>query len=182
MRSGKGRLIGVRFDLLFDLLCVLALGTAFCAVSGTLERAAASDEIGSAPSFILDTPDGSIHSDSLRGKTVLLDFWASWCEPCRRSFPWLGMMQKQYGAGGLVVLAVDLDKKRELADAFLQKIPAPFLVAFDPSGKTAEAYKVRAMPTTFLISPEGKILHAQAGFQAKGDEALEALIRKGCTP
>ncbi len=133
-----------------------------------------------APSFNLPARRGTVSLDSLRGKVVLVDFWASWCEPCQRSFPWLCALQERYAAKGLAVVAINLDKDRAAADAFLQKHPAPFCIAFDPSGKTAEAFKVAAMPSSYIISPAGAILYSHAGFDPKRTDAIETLIKEAC--
>ena len=129
-----------------------------------------------APAFTLTGLKGDVALDALKGKTVLVDFWASWCGPCRQSFPWMNDLQKRYGGKGLAIVAVNLDKDREFADEFLAEVPASFTVAFDPSGKTAERYKVKAMPTTFLISPDGKLLATHTGFDAKHAPEFEAQI------
>jgi thiol-disulfide isomerase/thioredoxin len=134
-----------------------------------------------APTFRLPTRNGTVSLDSLRGRVVLVDFWASWCEPCRKSFPWLRSMHERYGTQGLAIVAVDLDKDRDAADAFLARYPAPFIVAFDPAGKTAEAFKVSAMPSSFLLSPAGEILHAHAGFDPRKTGTVETLIKEACT-
>ena len=133
-----------------------------------------------APVFTLPTRHENVCSDSLRGKVVVLDFWASWCGPCRASFPWLRSLHERFADRGVVVVAVNLDKSRNDADAFLAKYPAPFTVAFDPEGKTPEAYKVAAMPTTFIIGRDGTILNRHAGFDPKQTAAVEALIREAC--
>ena len=134
-----------------------------------------------APQFTLPTRQGSVCSDSLRGKVVFVDFWASWCEPCRESFPWMKSLHERYASKGLVVVAINLDKKRAAADDFLAKYPAPFQVAFDPAGKTAEAFKVAAMPSSFLVGPQGTILSTHAGFDPKKTGAIEALIQEACS-
>jgi cytochrome c biogenesis protein CcmG, thiol:disulfide interchange protein DsbE len=131
-----------------------------------------------APAFRLHTASGIVASDSLRGKTVLLDFWASWCAPCKRSFPWMSSLHTKYASHGLAIVAVNLDKDRDLADQFLVTYPAPFTVAFDFEGKTAEAYDVRAMPTTFLISPDGHILAKHAGYDPKTAASFETQIEE----
>lgn len=82
--------------------------------------------------FELETDSGTISLNDFRGKVLYIDFWASWCTPCRKSFPWLNQMQKRYKDAGLVVLAINLDKDYDLAHAFLTKYPAEFLVAYDP--------------------------------------------------
>jgi cytochrome c biogenesis protein CcmG/thiol:disulfide interchange protein DsbE len=133
-----------------------------------------------APRFDLPTRTGSVSSESLRGKVVYVDFWASWCEPCRKSFPWLASLQTRYAPKGLAVIAVNLDKKRDAADAFLAKYPAPFTVAFDPAGKTAGAFKVAAMPSSYLIGPDGNILFTHAGFDPKETAMIEARIQEAC--
>jgi thiol-disulfide isomerase/thioredoxin len=136
-----------------------------------------------APSFTLASRSGpAVALDSLRSQVVLVDFWASWCVPCRQSFPWMNALQERYGARGLRVVAINLDKERALADKFLAAHPATFTVAFDPSGKTAEAYRVAAMPSSFLISRDGKILVRHAGFDPKKTSELENAIAKACAP
>jgi thiol-disulfide isomerase/thioredoxin len=129
-----------------------------------------------APAFTLPGLQGEVTLGSLRGKAVLVDFWASWCGPCRQSFPWMNGLQKRYGDKGLAIVAVNLDKDRELASHFLAEVPAAFTVAFDPEGKTAESYKVKALPTTFLVSPDGKLLLTHTGFDAKHASEFEAQI------
>jgi thiol-disulfide isomerase/thioredoxin len=129
-----------------------------------------------APTFTLPGLKGDVSLESFRGKAVLVDFWASWCGPCRQSFPWMNGLQKKYGDKGLAIVAVNLDKDRDLASNFLAEVPAAFTVAFDPSGRAAESYKVKAMPTTFLVSPDGKLLLTHAGFDAKHAPEFEARI------
>jgi peroxiredoxin len=133
-----------------------------------------------APTFTLPARTGTVSSDSLHGKVVLVDFWASWCGPCQKSFPWLGAMYDRYSAKGFTIVAINLDKDRVAAEAFLAKHPAPFTVAFDPSGKAAKAYKVWGMPSSFLISPAGTILYSYAGFNPDHAGAVEAMIKEAC--
>jgi peroxiredoxin len=129
-----------------------------------------------APHFHLPALQGVVDGDSLRGQVVLLDFWASWCVPCARSFPWMSNLHERRAGDGLAIVAVNLDKTRDLADGFLEKHPAPFTVAFDPSGTTAEAFHVSGMPSTFLIGRDGTILESHVGFDPKKTAAFEARI------
>ena len=131
-----------------------------------------------APSFKLPARTGSVSLDSLRGHVVYLDFWASWCGPCRASFPWMTGLDKKYGAKGLEIVAVNLDKDRALADAFLAEYPAPFTIAFDPKGSTAQAYGVSAMPSSFVIGKDGKILLRHAGFDPQRTAKVELQIEE----
>jgi peroxiredoxin len=87
-------------------------------------------------------------------------------------------LHHRYSAKGLVIVAINLDKNRDAADEFLAQYPAPFLVTFDPSGKTAEAFHVPAMPSSYLIDSAGIILNAQAGFDPGGTGKIEALIEE----
>lgn len=134
-----------------------------------------------APSFNLPARSGMACLDSLRGHVVLLDFWASWCQPCEKSFPWLGDVHRRYAPGGLKIVAINLDKSRPPAMAFLDAHPAPFTVAFDPAGRTAEAFRVTAMPSTYVIGSDGSVRFSHAGYDAKGAVAIEAAIKEAMT-
>jgi thiol-disulfide isomerase/thioredoxin len=130
-----------------------------------------------APAFDLPGRAGRVSLEAFRGKVVYVDFWASWCGPCRSSFPWLATLHNRYAAKGLVIVAINLDKDRDAADQFLEQYPAPFLVAFDPAGKSAEAFNVPAMPSSYLINPAGLIVRSQAGFDPKETAGIETLIK-----
>ena len=113
---------------------------------------------------------------SLKGKVVYIDFWASWCAPCRQSFPWMNDMQKRYGAQGLVVVGINVDDKRQDADEFLAQLPAEFKVSFDPEGDTARRFGVRSMPTSVLVGADGKVVRVQAGFRVEQSHELEDTV------
>lgn len=127
-------------------------------------------------------------SDSLvsarEGKVVLVDFWASWCVPCRRSFPWMNAMLEKYADDGLVIVAVNLDKDRAAADEFLAEIPAKFEIEFDPEASIAREYGVEAMPSSFVFGRDGELVAQHLGFKVKKQDEYEAVLVKalGGTP
>lgn len=131
-----------------------------------------------APDFNLPTASGNVSLASLRGKVVYVDFWASWCGPCRQSFPWMATINDEYKDKGLVIVAINLDKSRDLAESFLERYNAPFTVAFDPSAKTAESYRVQAMPSSFLIDRNGKIVWTHQGFEEAKASEVENRIKE----
>ena len=154
-----------RFSPLFVSLCLsLSFISAFAAA-------------GKAPAIHLPTVEGEVKLAQLEGKVVYLDFWASWCDPCRDSFPWMAEMKEKYGGDGLEVVAVNLDKERELADKFLETMKVNFVVAFDASGETAEKYKLRGMPGSYLVGRDGRIHASHLGFKDKDKAKLEAAIK-----
>lgn len=130
-----------------------------------------------APDFKLKGVNKQVNLSEYRGQIVYVDFWASWCQPCRKSFGWMNKMQALYGEEGFRVIAINLDESRDKADRFLQQIPANFDVAFDPQGDTAAAYKVKAMPSSYLIDKNGNVVHANLGFRGNDKENLEIRIR-----
>lgn len=158
----------------------LVIAAALCAslVAPRAHAAEAHAAAPAAPAFSLPTTHGTVALDSLRGHVALVDFWASWCEPCRHSFPWMADVQKRYADKGLRIVAIDLDKDRDAADAFLARFDVPFTVAFDPSGKAAQAFKVKGMPSTYLIDAGGHVVLDHIGFDAKRAATLEAAIRQ----
>jgi cytochrome c biogenesis protein CcmG/thiol:disulfide interchange protein DsbE len=111
------------------------------------------------------------------GKLTYVDFWASWCGPCRKSFPWMNQMHRKYAAEGFEIVAVNLDQDGADAAAFLEQIPAEFGIAFDATGSSASLYGVKGMPTSLLVGPDGKVLEVHTGFNEKDVEVLEQMIR-----
>jgi thiol-disulfide isomerase/thioredoxin len=118
----------------------------------------------------------------IEGRVVWVDFWASWCVPCRRSFPWMNTMQRKYGPQGLEIIAVNLDKDRALADRFLAEVPAEFGLRFDPGAELAKQFGVQAMPSSFLIDADGNVLASHAGFRTEDsadyERAIEAALER----
>lgn len=130
-----------------------------------------------APTFSLPTPSGKTFKlADAKGKVVYVDFWASWCGPCRQSFPWLNAMQAKYGAQGFQVVGINLDKKREDANAFLTQTPAKFLIAYDVAGDTPKSYGIKGMPSSALVDADGKVILLHAGFRDDERAELEAKI------
>ncbi|MEP6885274.1 MAG: TlpA disulfide reductase family protein [Gammaproteobacteria bacterium] len=113
-----------------------------------------------------------------RGKVVYLDFWASWCAPCRESFPWLGDLVRKYGEKNVVVVAVNVDHDRWRAERFLNDTPANFPIIYDPQGEIATAYKVAGMPSAVLVDRTGKVRFQHEGFSEKRKEAYEEQLRR----
>jgi cytochrome c biogenesis protein CcmG, thiol:disulfide interchange protein DsbE len=111
-----------------------------------------------------------------RGKVVVVDFWASWCKPCRESIPWLNQMRARHGARGLVVVGVNVDAERADADRFLRDIPAEFEVIYDPNGMLATEFGLKGMPSTFVYDRNGKLVSTYYGFREKQRAHHEAEI------
>jgi cytochrome c biogenesis protein CcmG, thiol:disulfide interchange protein DsbE len=127
--------------------------------------------------FAADSGD-ALDLARFRGKVVVLDFWASWCEPCRHSFPWLNAMQAKYGEHGLVIIGVNVDRERADADRFLRDIPADFQIVYDPAGALATRYDVPGMPTSIVIGPNGNVVGTHIGFRNGLREEREAELQK----
>lgn len=132
-----------------------------------------------APDFELPgRQGGAIRLGDYKGKTVYLDFWASWCGPCKQSFPWMNDMQSRYGNKGLRVVAINVDQRTDDAKAFLNDNPARFDVAYDQAGKAPRSYAIKGMPTSVLIGPDGKVLAVHSGFKDEQRGELEHQIRQ----
>jgi len=129
-----------------------------------------------APAISFQTANGQVDLQSLKGKTVYIDFWASWCTPCRKSFPWMNAMQQKYKDNDLVILAVNLDKDKSQVTKFLKKYPADFIIAYDAQGNSAELFGVKGMPHSFLLNRQGKIVSSHIGFRSKDTKKLEQSI------
>ncbi|GHF00078.1 TlpA disulfide reductase family protein [Thalassotalea profundi] len=113
-----------------------------------------------------------------KGKVVYLDFWASWCIPCLRSFPWMNEIQQKYSNEDFAVFSVNLDADKSFATAFLEKTPANFPVFYDLKGKVAKAFKLRGMPSSYIIDRTGKIVSSHVGFNDEKKVAYQTEIEK----
>jgi len=129
-----------------------------------------------APAFEVSGINGTVKLSAYRGKLVYLDFWASWCGPCKRSFLWMNQLQDRFGAQGLQVLAMNLDAKHADAIGFLSATSANFSVGFDPTGAVASSYGIMGMPSSVLIGPDGKVVAMHAGFNEADKVELENLV------
>ncbi|MGR8929144.1 MAG: TlpA family protein disulfide reductase [Gammaproteobacteria bacterium] len=136
-------------------------------------------EVGEvAPQFNLPTLQNNqpIGLDQYKGKVVYLDFWASWCAPCRTSFPLLNKLYEKLKNQGFEVVAVNLDEDKEKAEAFLKEIPVDFTILRDETGELSDRYVVESMPTSFIIDRQGVIQNIHKGFVSEDIEELEKKI------
>ncbi|MDG1986397.1 MAG: TlpA disulfide reductase family protein [Halieaceae bacterium] len=108
---------------------------------------------------------------------VYVDFWASWCAPCRLSMPALEQLYREFSGDGFYVLAVNVDAIKEDAIGFLKDFPVSYSVLADPEGIVSQLYNVIGMPSGYLINRKGKIIHSHIGFRRGDEEVLRKMIR-----
>lgn len=121
-------------------------------------------------------PASDINWSKYAGKVVVIDFWASWCGPCRESFPWMKQMQAKYGKDGLVFIGINVDKDPALALKFIQQYQPNFEIRSDQQGKLASQFKVPGMPSTFILGRDGQPAAKHQGFFKAKEAEYEAEI------
>ena len=137
------------------------------------------DEGDLAPKFILPSLLNEDRKYSLEeglGLVVYVDFWASWCAPCRLSMPALEQLYKEFADDGFHVFAVNVDAVREEATSFLEDFPVSYPILADPEGIISERYNVTGMPFGYLINRKGRIAHSHMGFRRGDEEVLRQMI------
>lgn len=159
----------ITFTLLFLTLSI-----------GHLEAA---EQASPAPDFTLKSMTGeNVRLKELSGQVVLVNFWASWCGPCRKEMPLLDKLHTKYSAMGFTVLGVNVEEKNQAAIDFISEMGVSFPILLDSENNVSKQYDVEAMPTTVIIDRKGTKRYTHYGFKA-GDEAIykkvvKALIRE----
>jgi thiol-disulfide isomerase/thioredoxin len=175
------------------LMALIGRAAAQTATTGADDRAAQPQPAaiggasGPAPDFDLpqwdlasNAPHPSLRLalETLRGRWVYLDFWASWCGPCRLSFPWMNRLVQRLPADRLRVVAIGLDTRAEPMARFIAQLAPRFTVLWDARHATPPLYRVQAMPSSFLIDPAGRIVASHRGFNPTDASAIERDLRQ----
>ncbi|MCA9531878.1 MAG: TlpA family protein disulfide reductase [Myxococcales bacterium] len=156
----------------------LGAAVALIVVAAALPARAASVSTGAlAPEIgLTDLAGKPVRLSDLKGKVVVVDFWATWCVPCRSELPVLQRLYERYRERGLVVVGVTVDQRIEHVRRFLKESPVSFPVVHDAEHAVAERYQPATMPSSYFIDKTGVIRHVQHGFRASDADAIEARI------
>lgn len=156
-------------------LALISLLCSACDSQGTTDPGVA---LGSSPPPLVATDLGGqpVELASLLGKVVVVDFWATWCEPCREELPELAAIQRELGDSGLVVIGVSVDDERETIDRFLATMPVAITIVHDRDDAIADAWGLPAMPTSYVIDRSGKLAHRQLGYRHGDAETLRKAV------
>ena len=134
---------------------------------------------GVAPDFTLKSLQGvNMRLGELRGQVVMINFWASWCGPCRQEMPLLDQMYQQFKPLGFTVLGVNVEENSKAAKSMLKSTPVNFPILFDSENGVSRQYKVRAMPTTILVDRDGNMRYLHEGYKPGYEVSYEEQVRK----
>ena len=159
-------------------LATLALATLGPALAG-----AAPPPATPAPDFTLPARDGgTVQLSSLKGQVVMINFWATWCGPCRQEMPLLEQLHARYEPLGFTLLGVNVETDSAAATAWLEGVPVTFPILFDTQNAVAERFGVMGMPSSVFVDREGRVRHVHRGYKP-GDEAqyadtIRALVKE----
>lgn len=154
------------------LLSVLVTAAVFCipAIAGEIS--------GVAPNFTLQSRNGGeVTLDQLRGEVVMINFWATWCGPCREEMPHLEALHQRYSDLGFTLLGVNVEEDSRLSDQFLAETPVSFDILFDPQNGVSDLYDVIAMPSTVLVDREGNMRFIHHGYKAGYENEYQTQVR-----
>jgi peroxiredoxin len=164
--------------LLRRVRCLLALALAAGATLG-LPAAAAPPSAGTAPDFTLRTLEGqNLRLQEQRGQVVLVNFWATWCAPCRQEMPHLNRLYDKYRSSGFVLLGVNVDDDPRNAGGTAAKLGVRFPVLLDTEKKVSRLYDLNSMPATVLIDRDGRVRHYHRGYREGYEDTYDRQIRE----
>ena len=160
-------------------LITIVLGMTVVAVMGMGTAAALPPAGITAPDFVLKSDGGrNVRLSELRGRVVLINFWASWCNPCRQELPLLNKIYAQYRSAGFMLLAVNVDDNRKDAQAFLKRLDLQFPTLFDGNKNVAKLYGVDTMPATLLIDRDGRVRYVHRGYYSGFEQKYQQQVRE----
>jgi len=134
---------------------------------------------GAAPDFTLKSTSGeNLRLSELRGEVVMINFWASWCAPCRQEMPLLDELYNQYHPLGFTILGVNVEEDSSQAKHMLQESPVNFPVVFDNKSTVSKLYNVVAMPSTVLVDRDGNVRYLHQGYKPGYEEAYQQQVRE----
>ncbi|MGD8824285.1 MAG: TlpA disulfide reductase family protein [Myxococcales bacterium] len=129
------------------------------------------------PIDLADRSGRKVDLEELRGKVVLVDFWASWCGPCRQELPFLEALHQKFESQGLVVVGISIDRSAKKMSRFLESVPLSFRIVHDPNLSVASRYEPSAMPSSYFIARDGKVRYVHEGFRKKDAADIESRLR-----
>lgn len=146
--------------------------------------AAAAENPVRAPDFTLKSGTGkNIKLSELRGRVVLVNFWATWCAPCKEELPLFNRLYDKFRLAGLEILGVNIDKSSSAAMDFSRRLGLSFPILFDPSGDLAEKYRITSMPSTAVVAKDGTIRYVHRGFipgdSSRYESEIRSLLKEG---
>ena len=148
-------------------------------IAALLQSAIAAEVNNTGPDCALPAMDGGqVFSTKKTDKVLYIDFWASWCGPCVKSFPFLEQLHKELGAQGLEVIGVNLDEDVADAKQFLVDYPVTFAIVSDPEQHCAKSFGLKGMPSSYLIGRDGVVRHVQMGFRPGEMEELRGIVKQ----
>ncbi len=134
---------------------------------------------GPAPNFTLKSMSGkNLKLSEMTGNVVLINFWASWCGPCREEMPLLNALHKKYAPLGFTVLGVNVEEQLDGARGFLSNVPVDFPILLDNKNKVSKQYKVIAMPTTVVVDRDGNMRYLHEGYKPGDEKKYRQMVKK----
>ncbi|GAB4358404.1 MAG: TlpA disulfide reductase family protein [Gammaproteobacteria bacterium] len=156
---------------------IYTLALTFLLIGGAAQ--AALKENSPAPDFALKSRSGpNVRLSELRGQVVMINFWATWCGPCRQEMPLLESLYKRYRKLGFTLLGVNVEENSRPAERFLKDVPVSFPILYDNRNEVSKLYQVSGMPSTVIIDRDGKVRFAHTGYVPGDESKYSRMVRK----